>query len=311
MTSRQLLLLTALALVWGCSFLFIKVIVDSGVDPVGMSAARTALGALTLVPFAWSARAGFRQPARTWAALVALGVLNFAIPWTIFGIAEEHVPSGAAAVANASNPLWSAILATLLLRADRLGGQRIAGLGLGFLGVLVLMGEDLTSLSWAESGSIALILVATLCYAGSAVSIRRWLGHVPPTPLATAQVTTAAVLLLPAALLTGAYSGADIDTKVISSAVALGALGSGLAVVAYMYLIQEAGPVRASVVTYMVPPVGVFLGWLVLDEAIGWNLALALGLILAGVALVQGVNYRRVPLPLWARAAAPSPAAGE
>ena len=115
----------------------------------------------------------------------------------------------------------------------------------------------------------------------------------PAVPLATVQVGTAAVLLMPAALVTGAFSNANMDAKVILNLAALGALGSGLAVVAMMYLIQNVGPVRASVVTYMVPPIGVFLGWLVLEEALGWNLVVALGFILGGVALVQGVNLRR------------------
>ncbi|MBK9545059.1 MAG: DMT family transporter [Dehalococcoidia bacterium] len=294
MTRRQFAILLALALTWGCSFLFIKVIVDAGVDPMGMSGVRTALGAATLLPFAWRARKGFRQSRATWLGLAGLGALNFAIPWTIFGIAEKHVPSGAAAVANACTPLWSAILATTLLKADSLGPQRIAGLSLGFAGVLVLMGRDLANLSGSEAASILLVVVATFCYAVSAVSIRRWLGHVPAVPLATAQVATAAVLLLPAAFLTGAFEGAELTPRVVGSVAALGAFGSGIAVVAYMYLIQQAGPVRASVVTYLVPPVGVLLGWLFLEEAVGWNLLAALGCILAGVALVQGISPRRI-----------------
>ena len=297
MTSRQFAILCALAGVWGCSFLFIKVIVDAGVGPLGMSGARTLLGALTLVPFAIHARSGFRQTRRTWTMMLGLGVLNFAIPWTMFGIAEQHVPSGAAAVANASAPLWSAILATALLRADRLDTRRVAGLLLGFVGVVVLVGNDLSDLSGSAAASIGLILVATFSYALSAVSIRKWLSHVPSVPLATVQVATAACILMPLALTSGAYSGADISWKVVASAAALGGFGSGLAVVAYMYLIQKAGPVRASVVTYMAPPIGVVLGWLVLDEAIGWNLVAALGFILGGVALVQGVAVQR----LWTK----------
>lgn len=299
MTSRQFGLLCALAAVWGCSFLFIKVIVDAGVGPMGMSAARTLLGAATLAPFAYVARAGFRQPRRAWALMLGLGVLNFAVPWTLFGVAEQHVPSGAAAVANASAPLWSAIVATAFLRADRLDARRIAGLLAGFFGVVVLMGNDLADLSGGEAGGIGLILVATLCYAVSAVSIRRWVSEVPPIPLATVQVATAAAILMPLALLSRAYSDADFAPKVFASAAALGGLGSGLAVVAYMHLIQKAGPVRASVVTYMAPPIGVALGWLVLDEAIGWNLVAALGFILAGVALVQGIGIG------WVRARLP------
>ena len=297
MTNRQFLILIALSLTWGCSFLFIKVIVDGGVEPMGMSAVRTLLGGATLIPFAWRARSAFHQTRQTWAWMIALGVLNFAIPWTLFGVAGSHVPSGVSAVGNAAMPLWAALFSVVLLKADRLGGLRVVGLLLGFVGVIVLMSEDVTQISASQAGSIALILLATCCYGISSVSIRRWLGHVPAVPLATVQVGTAAVLLMPAALLTGAFSNADFDVQVVSSLVALGTVGSGLAVVAMMYLIQNLGPVRASVVTYIVPPIGVLLGWLVLDEAIGWNLLLALAFILSGVALVQGVGPRTV----WAR----------
>lgn len=309
MTAKQFGILCVLALTWGCSFLFIKVIVEGGVAPMGMSGVRTLLGALSLVPFAWAARAGFRQSRATWAAMIGLGVLNFAIPWTLFGVAGNHVPSGASAVANASAPLWSAILATILLKTDVLGPRRVAGLAVGFLGVIILMAGDLAELSGSQAGSIALIVLATLCYATSAVSIRRWLSTVPAVPLASVQVGTAASLLMPAALLTGAFDGADMSLKVVSSAIALGTMGSGVAVVAYMYLIQNVGPVRASIVTYMAPPIGVILGWLVLDEAIGWNLVAALACILAGVALVQGVTPRRVAG--WIPGRAPAVAAAD
>lgn len=292
MTSRQFGILCALASVWGCSFLFIKVIVDAGVDPIGMSGARTLLGAATLAPFAWRSRAGFRLPLRMWAFMVGLGVVNFAIPWTLFGIAEQHVPSGAAAVANASTPLWSALVAAFMLKADPLDARRAAGLLTGFAGVVILVGEDLTSVAGAQAAGIGIILFASLLYALSSVSIRRWAAEVQPIPLATVQVATAACLLMPAALASGAYSDANFSWKVFASIAALGGLGSGVAVVAYMYLIQQAGPVRASVVTYMAPPIGVVLGWLVLGEDIGWNLVLALGCILAGVALVQKIGVQ-------------------
>lgn len=310
MTRPQAAILCAISLAWGCTYLFIKVILNGGIEPLGIAAARTALGAATLVPFAWRARAGFRQPRLTWFALLGLGVFNFAVPWTIFAIAGEHVPTGASAVANASAPFWSAILATVFLKAETLNPLRVAGLLLGFTGVIVLMGGGLSDLSGDEAGSILLILVATFCYSASAVSIRKWLAGVPAVPLATTQVAVAAAVLLPLALFTGAFDGADVSVRVAASIGALGALGSGLAVVGYMHLIQSLGPVRASVVTYMLPPIGVFLGWLFLGEAVGWNLLAALGLILGGVGLVQGVNLRRLlgglPRP---KVAAPIPEA--
>lgn len=105
---------------------------------------------------------------------------------------------------------------------------------------------------------------------------------------------------MPVALATNAYAGMDVSPGPIVSLLLLGGLGSGIAIVAFMWLIQEAGPVRAAVVTYLMPPVGVFLGWLILDEAIGWNLILGLGFIISGVALVQQVPVASI----WRRATA-------
>lgn len=293
MTPRQFAILCVLAVTWGCSFLFIRVIVDAGVGPTGMSSMRTLLGGLSLVPFAWHARAGFRQPRSTWLALAGLGLINFAVPWTIFGIAGSRVPSGVAAIANSTAPLWVAMLAVPFLQAERVSGLKAFGLALGFLGIIVLMGDDITHVRGASALSILLILVATLSYGSSAVYIRKHLGHVPPIVLASGQIGFAALFLLPLAAATGSYAG-DWQPNVVLSVIALGALGSGIAVAAYMWLIQEAGPVSASVVTYLIPPVGVLVGWLVLDERIGWNMLGGLACILAGVAFVQGFPLRRL-----------------
>ncbi len=309
MTPRQFAILCILALTWGCSFLFIRVIVDAGVGPLGMSSFRTLLGGLSLIPFAWHARAGFRQSRATWLCLAGLGFVNFALPWTIFGIAGSRVPSGVAAIANSTAPLWVALLSVPFLKAERVSGLRAFGLGLGFLGIIVLMGDDIAHLHGGSALSILLILVATFAYGGSAVFIRKHMAHVPPIVLASGQIGFATLFLSPLALATGSYAG-DWDTNVILSALALGALGSGIAVAAYMWLIQEAGPVSASVVTYLIPPVGVLVGYLVLDERIGWNMLGGLACILAGVAFVQGLPFRKL-IGRQPAAPLPAPAGGD
>lgn len=293
MTPRQFAILCVLAVTWGCSFLLIRVIVDAGVGPMGMSSLRTLLGGLSLIPFAWHARAGFRQSRKTWLALAGLGFINFAVPWTIFGIAGSRVPSGVAAIANSTAPLWIAMLAVPFLHAERVNGLKALGLGLGFLGIIVLMGDDITHLHGASALSVLLILLATLSYGSSAIFIRRHMAHVPPIVLASGQIGFASMYLLPLAAVTGSYAG-DWQPNVVLSAIALGALGSGIAVAAYMWLIQEAGPVSASIVTYLIPPVGVLVGWLVLDEHVGWNMLGGLACILVGVAFVQGLPLRRL-----------------
>ena len=288
MTSRQLAVLLTLASIWGASFLFIKVLVDAGVGATGVTAGRSSLGFLTLVPLAYRFRNQFPRDRKTWAALAFLGLLNFGLPWTLFGIAAQHAPSGASSVVNALQPLWAALFAVVLLKSEQFGARRVTGLILGFAGVCALMGQDMLDSDRAGAGAIVLMAGATACYALAGVLIGRWLRHVPAFPLGFAQVGFSALYLLPIALATGAYSHADFTPGPVLSLLVLGGGGSGLAIVAFMWLIQQIGPVRAAVVTYLLPPVGVTLGWLVLGEPVGWNLILGLAFIISGVALVQG-----------------------
>jgi len=305
--STQLAVLLALAVVWGASFLFIRVLINAGVEPLGVSAGRTALGLATLLPFALRARGSFALPRSTWLALVVLGVANFALPWTLFSFGQQHVPSGVGSIANAAQPIWAAIFSTIVIRSERLGPRRIAGLVLGFAGVLVLMRGRAAGLDGDALRGIPLMIAATALYGASSVSIRRWLTHVPVLPLTVAQIGTASLALVPLALGTGAYDHASIGAKEIGSALVLGGVGSGVAVLLYMWLIGQVGAVAASAVTYLMPPIGVFLGWLLLDEPVEAPMIAGLVLIIAGVVLVQRVTLRRatVAVPL------PAPAGGE
>lgn len=294
LSNRPALVLTGLALIWGFSFLFMKVMVDAGMGATGVTASRAALGVLTLVPFIAKAKSGLRQTRATWLGLGALGFVNFAFPWTLFAYAEKDVASGVASVGNATTPLWAAIAAAVLLGTDDVRGVRALGLAICFGGVLVLVGGGLADISGDQTTGIGLLLLATLCYGLSVVLIRKYLHHVPPVVLAGGQIGFATLMLVPVAFANGAYSGVDWDAGVVASMVGLGSAGSGIAVLAYMWLIRETGPIRASVVTYLTPPCGVFLGWLLLDEPIGWNMLGGLALILLGVALVQGVPLYRL-----------------
>ena len=311
MTHRQIAALFSLGLIWGASFLFIRVLADAGVAPLGISAGRTAFGLATLAPFAWFARRQFPRARRTWLALAGLGMVNFALPWTFFGFGEKHVSSGAASVINSGMPMWAAVFSTILIRTDRLTPARIAGLLLGFAGVIAVMGADLGDFGGNSVRGMLAIVLATVCYGFSGVAIRRWLGHVPALPLTIGQIGFACLLLMPAALATGAYSGASMGGAEWTSLILLGAAGSGIAVAVYMWLIAQVGAVRAAVVTYLMPPIGVSLGWLLLDEAIGWNLVAGLALIVLGVALVQGVPLANLAARVTGRTVAAPVVAGD
>jgi drug/metabolite transporter (DMT)-like permease len=313
MTRRQLSVLITLGVIWGASFLFIKVAVDAGGHPLGVSAARTAFGSLALLPLAFLARKRAPRRPGAWALLALLGFVNFALPWTLFATAAEHAPSGASSIANSCQPLWSALIVIFVARQDRLTGLRAIGLAVGFGGVLVLMGGDLASTDTGGSVAILLMLVATLCYAASGVTIRVWLSDVPALFLAATQIGFAALYLVPLAAFRGEIPGPSLGANAVLALLLLGLANSGIAVIGYMWLIGQVGPVRAAVVTYLMPPIGVTLGWLVLDEPVGWNLLGGLALVVFGIALVQRLPLATILRPSrWApstvRPPAPSPA---
>lgn len=302
MTSRQLTILLALALIWGSSFLFIRVLVDADVDPLGVAAARLAVGSLILIPISWMVRDQLPRDRKTWLLLAGLGIFNFALPWTLIPLSQQHIPSGVASIANSCTPLWASVLAAVMVPGEHLTTRRMAGLGMGFVGITALVADDLSGINGEAMWGILGVVLATLLYGMSAVFIRLRMSHVRPIPLTVGQIGVAAVVMIPLAFATDAYGDARMGVPEWASLAALGGLGSGIAVVAYMSLIGSLGPVRASVVTYLMPPVGVFLGWILLDEELGWHLVVASLLIVSGVALVQnlplsrlsGAAYRRV-----------------
>jgi len=309
-TPRQLIALSAVAAVWGCSFLFVRVLINAGVEPLGVSAGRVGLGVVGLIPFAILARRSFPRSRSTLAAIALLGVTNFALPWSLNAFGQRDIPSGVASIANASMPLWAAIFSTLLIKGDYLGRGRIAGLVLGFSGVVVLALNDTGGLGGHSARGLAFVVTASMCYGISSVSIRRWLRDVPAIPLTVGQIAVAATILLPVAFATGAYDHARLGANEWAAFLALGLAGSGFTVVIYMWLINQVGAVRASVVTYLLPPIGVFLGWLVLDESVGWDLLAGLGLIVAGVALVQGAPLAKA-ISRWGRPPLPQPSSAD
>lgn len=291
MTPRVWVLLGGVSGVWGASFLFIRILLQHGVEPEGVAFGRTALGAASLLPVAALRWWDLPRDGRTWGRLALLATVNFALPWSLVAYAQQQVTSGVAAIGNASMPLWTAVFSTFALRLEPLSGARSLGLALGFGGVILLVGDDLGRGS-EVLGGIPVIVTATMLYAASAVAIRRWYADLSPFALTFGQVAFASLFLAPIALSTGAFARAEWDGGALLSLALLGGVGSGVAVLGYMALLREVGPTRASVVTYLIPPTGVLLGWAVLDEPVGPNVVLALLCIATGVALVQGIFER-------------------
>ena len=298
MQSKHVVALALVAVTFGSAFLFIRVLVDAGMGPFGVSAARTGVGLVVLSPLMYWKRHTFPRDKRVVVAIGAIGILNFALPFTFFPLAEQRVSSGTAAIMNASMPMITAVLAAVLISDERFSPARVARLALGFLGVMALMGGDVGADNATDTiVGILFLLGAVLGYSISGVFIRKWHKPVSALPLTYIQLVTASAVTIPLALGTDAYSGVTMGAEEWGSLVALTVSGTALAVLLYMWLVVELGPVRASVVTYLMPPIGVFLGWLLLDEPVGWTLVVSLVLIVIGVALVQASAALKRLLP--------------
>jgi drug/metabolite transporter (DMT)-like permease len=284
-----------LAAVWGLSFVFIAVAVHD-VAPVYLALARIAIGAVVLGLALLVRRERLPREPRLWAHLAILGLVGTAVPFTLFGYAEERVSSVLAGIWNGAAPLTTLLVTMIALRVDRPSRRQIGGLLIGALGVLVVLGV------WHGVGRASLLgqlmlLGAVSCY-GIAFNHIRWIvRRWPESPLALSagQLLTATVeLAVLAPLIAGAPpSPAALPLKVIGSLVALGALGTGLAFVLNFHVVRAAGVTTASTVTYVTPVIAAAAGILLLGERISWNQPVGGCIVLAGVAVSQGVLARR------------------
>ena len=279
-----MLMLAALASLWGASFMFIKVGVRD-LTPLALVGIRMTLGALTLLPIVLAvvgARETFRQlRAFAW-PLVVTGLVNSAIPILSLSWAETRLDSGLAGTIQASAPLFTAVIALGFVRAERVDGARLAGMIVGFAGVALLVGAQ-------PRGDVAAglaVVFSAVCYAVAALYTARRLRGIQPLVTALGTLAAAAVATLPPGLaqLPDALPG----WKVSASVLTLGVLGTGLAYILYYGLLTGAGASRSILITYLVPAFALLYGALLLGEPVAASALAGLALVLAGVGLGTG-----------------------
>jgi drug/metabolite transporter (DMT)-like permease len=299
MSSRYLAVMVALGSVWGASFLFIKVVVDE-TAPIELATGRALFGAMALAPIVW--RRGLRLSGRPWVLrdLLVLAVFSTAIPFPLISWAELHINTGTASVLNSTMPLWTAVFAGIFLVDEHLTPLTVVGLLVGFGGVAVLSGGDLTSLRQAGLLGHLAVVGAAACYGIGAVFARARLQAEDRVTLAALQLTMVALLLAPLSLAVDGAPALNLSAKAWLAWLALGVVNTGLANVVYYWLILHVGSVRSSLVTYIIPTVGLLLGATVLGEELGLNALLGAALIVVGVAIVAsgfrlGLLRRTVP----------------
>jgi drug/metabolite transporter (DMT)-like permease len=284
-TRRSLALLVGLSAIWGSSFLFIKLGVDE-VEPSVVALGRVVVGAAILVPIA-AARGGLGLLRGHVGTVAALGLLNNAVPFWLLGFAETRIDSGLAGVIQAAAPIFTVLLAIRLDPSQRVTGTRLAGVGVGFVGVALLVGAQTGG---QVVGALA-VLGAALSYSVSALFAGKRLGSLPPLHVAAGQLACGVLLLAPLGL--AQLPDEAPQAKAVLAIVALGALGSALAYVLYFALIVRAGASRAILVTYLVPAFALVYGAVFLDEDVTASAIAGLVLILAGTTLATGVTRLR------------------
>ena len=283
-TTGDWLIFLALGFMWGSSYLFIKLAVDS-FGTFTLITLRMLIGAAFLWVVLRAARTPLPRERRTYGHLLVMATINIAIPFTLITWAEQSVDSALAAIINATVPLF------VPDEPIRLNG--ILGLMIGFAGVLIIVSPGLTAADGDPLGELAL-LGSSLTYAIGNVYNRRNVRGLPPLIPAVFQVTFALLIVGALAIvLEQPWATATPDLEAWFSVIWLGILGSGMAYLAYFRLLGRWGATRTSLVAYLLPVVGIVLGYLVLQEPIDLSLIAGTALVIGGVALVNGRWGRR------------------
>ncbi len=295
MRPKQFATLLLLAAVWGASFLFIKLAVQSEAAPTNfppMTLVGIRIGVAALLLYSLLKLRGSNFPWPASFPLAVLGLINAAVPYFLFSWGEQHIESNLAAIYNATTPLFTVILALLIVREERLSGLRSIGVVIGFLGILYLFADSLTSIGRGTTtlhifGELACVL-ASFSYGLGNMWARRKLKGLMPLQIATGQLLFGTLWTLPIILIVEQpWRTLAPTAEAIAALAALTLAGTAFAQILFFKLLTEVGATRTAQVTYLLPIFGLFWGWTA-GETITPRVLGALAIVLLGVLIVNG-----------------------
>lgn len=294
MTARVWLLLVALSILWGGSFFFIGVAVQA-LPPFTIVAARVGLAMLMLLAVLRVASIALPRHVAIWIAFLGMGLLNNAIPFTLFVWAQAQIPSGLASILNATTPISTVLVAHVFTSDEKLTPGRILGVLLGFAGVAVMLGPDLLAGLGDNLLAQGACLLATLSYACAGVYGRRFrrLGIAPMVTAAGQFVASTALLLPLALLLEQPWRLPFPGWPALAAVVALAVVSTALAYVIYFRIMSAAGS-NVNLVTLLVPVSAILLGVLVLGETLLPRHLAGFAVIALGLAVIDGRLFARI-----------------
>ena len=280
--------LVVLALLWGPSFLFIKVAVHD-IPPLTLAAARVSLAAVLLYVVLRFQGRTLPRFGPVWKHFAVMGLVSNALPFTLFSWGEQYIDSALAAILNGTTPIFTIILAHIFTADDRLTPGKTMGVLLGFGGMMALLAPALFGGVIATTWGLVAITVASASYGVAIVYGRQHLRGLPPLVGPAAQLTMASLYLVPLSLtIERPYLLPTPSWTAVGSLLTLAIFGTALAFVIYYRIMENANATHLSMVTYLVPIVGTLLGVVVLHERPGWNAYLGCALIILGVMIVNG-----------------------
>jgi drug/metabolite transporter (DMT)-like permease len=289
MKNKDWVLFWLAGLIWGTSFLWIKIAVDD-VSPMMLVAFRTLFGSLGLgliVALNKQAHVSWNIIKKRLFDFFIMGMFNIAFPWLLFSWAGQFIDSGTSAILNGTMPLFTILLSPIFIQDDRITLPKLGGLVIGFLGVVILMAPSIQG-KWSNDllGQAA-ILLATLSYASATVFARKKSGGLPAQMQAFLQLSAGTIIIWVTALFTEKPIIFPQLPITWFALLWLGLLGSCIAYIIYFSLLHKIGPTRMSMVTYIPPLIGMILGVVFLKEQFYWQSLLGAILILSGIAIVN------------------------
>jgi drug/metabolite transporter (DMT)-like permease len=287
-----------LGLIWGSSFLLIKIGL-TGLDAFSLVAGRLTFAAIAFTIFAFVTRRRLPTDRNTLLKLAFVGMTNTAIPFLLITWGESTIDSGLAGVLDATAPFFSLIIAHLALADEKISLGKILGLIAGLAGVVVLAMRTADPLHPNPLIGQLAVIVASVCYGGSAVYIRRNLRDVDPlvVPWATLLVGASVVVALALIIVRPLPNIAALEPKVTLSVITLGVINTFVAYAFFFTLIQIWGATRATTVAYLLPPISVLLGVIFEHEPFDAPLIMGTIMILGGIALTNLIRTKPQPVP--------------
>ena len=286
-------LLVLLSLLWGGSFLCVGIAVQE-LPVLTIIALRVSLAALVLWGIALFSGHQLPRGRKTWQAFLALGLLNNVIPFGLIVFGQQTIGAGLAAILNATTPLWTVLIAALFLADERFSKQKLFGVLLGLVGVIVMVGPDSLAGISRNLGAQLAVLGATLSYAFASVFGRRFAAaKISPLHTALGQVTASSFILVPLALMIDTpWASALPSQATIFAILGLAVLSTAGGYLLFFNILERAGATNVSLVTLLIPPSAIAMGILFLEEKLQGIHFIGLALIISGLRSLQGRLFR-------------------